>query len=90
MLGASTSWKRQVLSRPVMGLLYLFVNPLKAELNPFCHLMALLGDHHILHVSRVRVKSLKPLVKKKEHILVTLRQRMRNMFPRNNFASGTT
>ena len=32
------------------------VNPLKAELNPICHLLALLGAHHILHVSRIRVK----------------------------------
>jgi hypothetical protein len=31
-------------------------NSLKAKLNPFCHLLALFGDHHILHVSRVRVK----------------------------------
>ena len=27
------------------------VNPLNAELNPICHLLALLGAHHILHVS---------------------------------------
>ena len=33
------------------------VNPLNAELNPICHLLALLGAHHILHVSRIRVKS---------------------------------
>ena len=26
-----------------------------AELNPICHLLALLGAHHILHVSRIRV-----------------------------------
>jgi len=32
------------------------LNPLNAELNPICHLLALLGAHHILHVSRVRVK----------------------------------
>jgi hypothetical protein len=32
------------------------INPLNAELNPICHLMALLGAHHILHVSRIRVK----------------------------------
>ena len=31
------------------------INPLNAELNPICHLLALLGAHHILHVSRVRV-----------------------------------
>jgi len=30
-------------------------NPSKAELNPICHLLALLGAHHILHVSGVRV-----------------------------------
>ena len=33
------------------------INPLKAELNPICHLLALLGVH-FLHVSRIRVKSL--------------------------------
>ena len=27
-----------------------------AELNPICHLLALLGAHHILHVGRIRVK----------------------------------
>jgi len=32
------------------------VNPLNAELNPICHLLALLGAHHILPVSRIRVK----------------------------------
>ena len=30
-------------------------NPLNAKLNPICHLLALLGAHPILHVSRVRV-----------------------------------
>jgi len=33
----------------------MFLNPLKAELNPICHLLALLGAHHILHVGRIRV-----------------------------------
>jgi len=32
-----------------------YFNPLNAELNPICHLLALLGAHHILHVSRIRV-----------------------------------
>jgi len=36
-------------------------NPLNAKLNPICHLLALLGAHHILHVSRIRVKGLKLL-----------------------------
>jgi hypothetical protein len=30
-------------------------NPLNAELNSICHLLALLGAHPILHVSRIRV-----------------------------------
>jgi len=34
---------------------YVF-NPLNAELNPICHLLALLGVHHIFHVSGLRVK----------------------------------
>jgi hypothetical protein len=31
------------------------LNPLHAELNPICHLLALLGARHILRVSRIRV-----------------------------------
>ena len=34
------------------------INPLNPELNPICYLLALLGAHHFLHVSRIRVKSL--------------------------------
>jgi len=33
-------------------------NPLNAELNPICYLLALLGANHFLHVSRISVKSL--------------------------------
>ena len=33
------------------------INPLNTELNPICHLLALLRVH-FLHVSRIRVKSL--------------------------------
>ena len=38
------------------------INTLNAELNPICHLLRLLGAHHILHVSRLRVKH-KSLIK---------------------------
>jgi len=34
-------------------------NPLNAKLNPIFHLLALLGAHHILHVSRIRIKHAK-------------------------------
>jgi len=37
-----------------MGIL----NPSNAKLNLICHLLALLGVHHILHVSRIRVNEL--------------------------------
>jgi len=33
------------------------INPLNTELNFFCHLLTLLGAHHILHVSRIRVNT---------------------------------
>jgi len=35
-----------------------YFNPLKPELNPICYLLALLGAHHFLHFSRIRVKLL--------------------------------
>jgi hypothetical protein len=45
---------RDLLSkRPVMSIL----TTLNAKLNPICHLLALLGAHHIFHVSRIRVKN---------------------------------
>jgi hypothetical protein len=36
------------------------INALNAELSPICHLLALLGAHHILHVSRIKVKKTLP------------------------------
>ena len=34
------------------------INSLNPELNPICYLLVLLGAHHFLHVSRIRVKLL--------------------------------
>ena len=31
-------------------------NSLKPKLNPICHLLVLVGAHHVLHVSRIRFK----------------------------------
>ena len=39
-------------------------NPLSAELNPICHLLALLGAHHILRISKIRVKELNQQARK--------------------------
>jgi hypothetical protein len=36
------------------------INTLNPELNPICYLLALLGAHHFLHVSRIRVKIINP------------------------------
>jgi len=41
-----------------LGLDNNFFNPLNAELNPICHLLALLKAQHILHVCRIRVNPL--------------------------------
>jgi len=35
---------------------YMNINPLNAELNPICNLLALVA-HHILHVGRIRVNA---------------------------------
>ena len=35
--------------------LYQIFNPLNSQLNPICHLLALLGAHDIFHVSGLRV-----------------------------------
>ena len=45
-----------VCCRETTVVIALRINPLNIELNPTCYLLALLGAHHILHVSRVRVK----------------------------------
>jgi len=34
-----------------------FINRLNTELNPMCYLLALFGAHHILHISRIKVKT---------------------------------
>jgi hypothetical protein len=49
-------WKIMKLGLMENCLLECIFNPLNAGLNTICHLLALLGAHHILHVSRVRVK----------------------------------
>jgi len=48
------------------------LNPLNAELIPICHLLALLGPHPFLHVSRIRVN---------RHIGIT----MRTSSPQENY-----
>ena len=47
------------------------VNPLNGELNPICHLLALLGAHHILHVSRIGVKHLSSWAQEAQRLRVT-------------------
>jgi hypothetical protein len=37
------------------------INTLNGELNPICHLLALLGAHPILHIRRIRVKAYKAI-----------------------------
>jgi len=58
-----TSWHKLTDTAVTHANLYhcshsLGLNPLNAELNPIWHLLALLGAHHFLHVSTIRVKAL--------------------------------
>jgi len=38
-------------------ILSIYIDPSNAVLNPTCHLLALLGAHPILHISRIRVNT---------------------------------
>ena len=50
-------WNHMLIFSPTrFSIHWRHVNPLNAELNPICHLLALLGAHLILHVSGLRVK----------------------------------
>ena len=48
-------------------------NPLSAELNPICHLLAVLEAHHILDVSRIRFKRTRFCRMPREYHLLLLR-----------------
>jgi len=50
-----------------------WINHLNPELNPICYLLALLGVHRFLHVSRIRVK------------LLTFRRLMSNIYMEHPF-----
>jgi len=45
----------QIILIDLINIQMTLINPLKAEFNHICHLLALLGAHHILHFSRIRV-----------------------------------
>jgi len=45
-------------------------NPLNAELNPICHLLALLGGTTIIVVSRLRVKAWSRTIRCEIHKLI--------------------
>jgi len=51
-------WGARIGRRLSRQQIVLLINPLNPELNPICYLLALLGAHHFLHVSRIRVKLL--------------------------------
>ena len=39
------------------------------KVNPICHLLALLGAHHILQISRIRLKAISILIQKCFYIM---------------------
>ena len=54
---------------PTSHFLNIHLNPLNADLNPVCHLLALLGAHHILHVSNISVKSERSRLTRQECVM---------------------
>ena len=48
------AWKNRILKNNAVRTCV--AQLLDAELHPICHLLALLGGYHILHVFRIRVK----------------------------------
>ena len=49
-------------------------NPLNAELNSICHLVALLGAHLIFHVSSIRVNSCSMYCRWEDNIKMDLQE----------------
>jgi len=41
----------------IIIIIIIIINPLNAEINPTCQLLALLGAHHILHVSKIKINT---------------------------------
>ena len=54
-----TSYDGTEISYVVLVPSFDYINPLNAELNPICHLLALLGAHHILHFLKSALLSYK-------------------------------
>ena len=59
---SNRSWLNDNFKNAFIQFLYVTItsvfNPLNPELNTICYLLALLGAHYFLHVSRIKVKSL--------------------------------
>jgi hypothetical protein len=53
--------RRNKYTTVLSNLLEKIFNPLNAELNSICHLLAFIGTHPVLHVSRIRVKDSKDI-----------------------------
>jgi hypothetical protein len=69
--------------RPDRPPCYPLLNPLNAELNPTCHLLALAGAHHFVDVSRMRVNfdTYFPLMKKLTAETSLLNKQLETLFP---------
>jgi len=55
------------------------INSLNAELKPIFHLLALLEAHHILHVSRIRVKEIKNVYRVFRRISTVFNQQIQEL-----------
>jgi hypothetical protein len=58
-----------------------YLKPLNTELIPICHLLALLGAHHILHVNRIRVNRKFKVSTKSMYKIQVARVKLSNLNP---------
>ena len=65
------------------------INPLNAELNPICHLLALLGAHHILYVSKIR-DNICAKIYSVENIKMKMRCKMKRIWMKYKLFVATT
>jgi hypothetical protein len=64
-------------------------NALNAELNPICHLLALLGAHHIFHVNGLRVNALLFISLSSDCLVIDGRMILRWIFRKLEGVMGT-
>jgi hypothetical protein len=61
-----SNYVKNILKKKEAALPEMIFSHLNPELNHICHLLALIGAHHILHVSRINAVSTTPVRAKQQ------------------------